>query len=74
MSINITAEMERRIKDAAVKAECAFWEALAAEFPETSTGDFSLADSARFEQATTEAARKWVEANVPANCPAPAAS
>lgn len=56
-------EDERRIVVATAHAEHIFWDAVAYEFPEISTGDLSPEDSVAFNVACQSVVRAWLEAN-----------
>ena len=59
-------DAQTRIQLASAKAQEAFWDVIAKEFPEAKSGDFSPADSVAFDSACVQAATAWVEGNVAA--------
>ncbi len=52
---------EERIKEAAVKAQNMFWDIVAEEFPEITTGDFPPDATFKFDKACEDAIKTWVE-------------
>lgn len=54
-----------RMRAAAASAGDAFWAALAAAFPEASSGDLTPGQVTRWEKARDEAVSAWVANNVP---------
>ncbi len=55
---------ETRIKKALNKGEDAFWEAVAAQFPEATSGDLSPDAVFAIRRAMEQAIQAWVDANV----------
>jgi hypothetical protein len=54
---------DERIQEAARKANDAFWEILAEQFPEINSGDYPPEEGEMFELQCLEAARLWVRLN-----------
>jgi hypothetical protein len=55
---------DERIMSATRKAEEAFWEAVAKEFPEATSGDLDPGAAVNLTQAMERAVRTWVDYNV----------
>ncbi len=55
---------EQRIEQALVKAEEAFWAAVAAQFPEAKTGDVGPWATMKLTNTMERAIREWVDENV----------
>lgn len=56
---------EARLKGALEQAKAAFWDALAASYPEINTGDVDVFVEQQFDQAADLAGTHWVEVNQP---------
>lgn len=57
------AEMKQKIAAVAKKAEDAFWETVAKEFPEIKTGDFHFSVAGEMTKKMEEWITHWVDAN-----------
>ena len=53
----------KEIEDAVDAAEFEFWATIAQKFPEIKTGDFSPADTDKFNKATIAAVTTWLKSN-----------
>jgi hypothetical protein len=62
-----TDTLGARLHHAVVRAQDAYWKALAASFPEIQSGDFSPDAAEKFDAACMEAAQNWVDSNRLAN-------
>lgn len=58
-------ELNKRIEDAVETASYSFWAEIAKAFPEAKYGDMDPGSVMDFQNAMTEAARIWVNNNVP---------
>lgn len=58
-------QMSDRIEAATEAAQLAFWAAVAAQFPEITTGDMDPIETFRFDQACANAVTGWVDGNTP---------
>jgi hypothetical protein len=54
---------DERIQEASRKANDAFWEALADQFPEINSGEYPPEEAEMFDLQCLEAARLWVRLN-----------
>lgn len=54
-----------KLEEVLDKAQGAFWDVVAASYPEAKTGDFDPPSSAKFDKACKEAISIWVSYNVP---------
>ena len=54
---------DERIQEASRKANDAFWEVLAEQFPEINSGDYPPQEAEMFELQCLEVARLWVRLN-----------
>ncbi len=54
---------DERIQEASRKANDAFWEVLAEQFPEINSGDYPPEEAEMFELQCLEVARLWVRLN-----------
>ncbi|HXE45393.1 MAG TPA: hypothetical protein VN635_09345 [Conexibacter sp.] len=57
--------VEQRIRAAVADAEIAFWQPIAAAFPEATTGDLDPHATVAFMDACTEVVRVWLDWNAP---------
>lgn len=67
--MTITTALVNRLHHATVKAQEAFWAAIADEFPEVKSGDFSPAATDAFDSACMSAGSSWVAGNWPETPP-----
>lgn len=56
---------KEKIEQAVEEAEGAFWQAVAAKFPEVTTGDFSPDAASQFSRACELAVLIWLKSNHP---------
>ena len=54
---------DERIQEASRKANDAFWEVLAKQFPEINSGDYPPEEAEMFDLQCLEVARLWVRLN-----------
>ena len=54
----------KRISDAVIEADEAFWAAIAAAFPEVKSGDFDPGDANEFGKIQTKMVKLWLDANL----------
>ena len=54
---------DERIQEASRKANDAFWEVLAEQFPEINSGDYPPEEAEMFDLQCLEVARLWVRLN-----------
>ncbi len=62
----MTMTPSTRVESAVAKGEEAFWKAVAAEFPECSTGDLGVEDTVQVRTALTRGVRRWIHDNLDA--------
>jgi len=57
--------MSQKISTASSKAQDAFWEVVAREFPEAKRGDFNPEQMTEFNEACEQAIYDWIRENHP---------
>ena len=61
----MSIDLQHRIDEAVKKAEDSFWDTVASEFPEATSGDFPPDFSFKLTQQMSEAVVFWAQANLP---------
>lgn len=72
--MDLTGARRQRFEDAVEKATAGMWDALAAAYPEVTTGDFGPGETMVIEQTIRAAAKLWLHYNQPDEGIAPTTS